>query len=134
MRQDDEMTDMLDRCGADIGAWPEPWRAQAQERAARDPQFLASLSAQQRLQQLLRRLPDAPVPAELWTKLFALPKRQAQLSLAVLWEMLGRFGRVGSAAGLASALMFGVWLGLAFPTETDVGTDDAIEITDFGLL
>lgn len=134
MRQDDEMLTMLDRYGADISAWPQAWRTQAQERAARDPQFLDNLSAQQRIQQVLRQLPDTPVPAELWTKLFALPKRQAQLSLAVLWMMLGRFGRVGSAAGLASALLFGVWLGTAFPTESDASVDDTIEISDFGLL
>ncbi len=132
--QRDEMLTMLDKHGADLRAWPEALRGQAQELAARDPQFLASLSTQQRLQQLLRQLPEEPMPAELWGKLFALPKRQAQLSLAVLWEIMGRFGRFGSAAGLASALVFGVWLGLAFPTESDAGLDDTIEITDIGLL
>lgn len=132
--QRDELLTMLDRHGAGLHAWPEALRGQAQELAARDPQFLASLSAQQRLQQLLRQLPEEPVPTELWGKLFALPKRQAQLSLAVLWDMMGRFGRVGSAAGLASALLLGVWLGTAFPTETDAGVDDTIEISDIGLL
>lgn len=133
MQRDDLLT-MLDRYGADLRAWPEAWRHQAQECAARDPQFLASLSAQQRLQQLLRQMPEEPVPAELWGKLFALPKSQAQLSLSVLWNLMGRFGRVGSAAGMASALLFGVWLGTAYPTESDTGVEDTLEISDIGLL
>jgi hypothetical protein len=86
----------------------------------------------ERLQQLIRNLPEAQISAALWGQLFAIPERYAQASLAVLWTMLGRTGRLGSVMGLASALVLGVWLGVG-----EVGQDSMdvfAEVSNWGLL
>ncbi|MBP7252564.1 MAG: hypothetical protein KBA75_03655 [Alphaproteobacteria bacterium] len=106
----DEFIEAVERYGADIANWPQSLQEPARALALRDSACQNALATAQQLQGLLRSLPDTPVPAELWGKLFAVPERAAQVSLAVLWSMLGRFGRVGSAAAFAGALLAGVML------------------------
>ncbi len=106
----DEFNAALERYGADMTNWPQAQQEPARALALRDTASQNALATAQRLQGLLRALPDEPVPAELWGKLFAVPERAAQVSLAVLWSMLGRFGRLGSAVAFAGALMAGVML------------------------
>ncbi len=127
----DAMLAALDRYGADLANWPEALRATAQDKAMRDSQFLAAFTEAQALQRLLRGLPEEPVPADLWGKLFAVPERYAQTSLAVLWSMLGRFGRVGSLAAFAGALMCGVMLGSLDASDS---IDAFAAMDSFGLL
>lgn len=86
----------------------------------------------ERLQQLIRHLPEAQISAALWGQLFAIPERYAQASLAVLWTMLGRAGRLGSVMGLASALVLGVWLGVGEAGQE--GLDAFAEVSNWGLL
>lgn len=106
----DEFIEAVARYGADISNWPKSLQEPARALALRDVGCQNALAQALRLQGLLRTLPDTPVPAELWGKLFAVPEQASQLSLAVFWNMLGRFGRVSSAVAFAGALMVGVML------------------------
>lgn len=117
----------LERYGADMANWPKPLQEPARELAQRDAACQNALAAAQRLQGMLRALPDTPVPAELWGKLFAVPEQAAQISLAVLWSMLGRFGRVGSAVAFTGAMMAGVMLAGMDVSAFDAGGAESLE-------
>lgn len=123
----DEFIAAVERYGADMSRWPQALQEPARALLLRDAACQSALATAQRLQGLLRALPDAPVPAALWGKLFAVPEQAAQVSLAVLWGMLGRFGRFGSAVAFAGALMMGVMLAGMDVSLFDNSSADGLE-------